>query len=115
MIKSEKKRIKCSIFGRERVSEAIGQNLQVLPFITEGKHAEADYKTRLQEIVQQNPEEKLSYVVEQETGPDHNKHFVVAVRFNSDCVARGEGRSKKMAEQHAAREALKLLGVIKEK
>ena len=69
----------------------------------------------LQEIVQQNPEEKLSYVVEQETGPDHNKHFVVAVRFNSDCVARGEGRSKKMAEQHAAREALKLLGVIKEK
>ena len=41
----------------------------ILPFITEGKHAEADYKTRLQEIVQQNPEEKLSYVVEQETGP----------------------------------------------
>ena len=40
---------------------------------------------------------------------------MVAVRFNSDCVARGEGRSKKMAEQHAAREALKLLGVIKEK
>ena len=87
----------------------------ILPFITEGKHAEADYKTRLQEIDQQNPEEKLSYVVEQETGPDHDKHFVVAVRFNSDCIARGEGRSKKMAEQHAAREALKLLGVIKEK
>ena len=87
----------------------------ILPFITEGKHAEADYKTRLQEIVQQNPEERLSYVVEQETGPDHDKHFVVAVRFNSDCIARGEGRSKKMAEEHAAREALKLLGVIKEK
>lgn len=87
----------------------------ILPFITEGKHAEADYKTRLQEIVQQNPEEKLSYVVEQESGPDHDKHFVVAVRFNSDKVARGEGRSKKVAEQHAAREALKLLGVIKEK
>ncbi len=87
----------------------------VLPFITEGKQAEADYKTRLQEIVQQNPEEHLSYVVEQETGPDHDKHFIVAVRFNSDRVARGEGRSKKMAEQHAAREALKLLGVIKEK
>ena len=40
-----------------------------LPFITEGKHAEADYKTRLQEIVQQNPEERLSYVVEKETAP----------------------------------------------
>ena len=85
-----------------------------LPFITEGKHAEADYKTRLQEIVQQNPEERLSYVVESESGPDHDKHFVVAVRFNSDRVARGEGRSKKAAEQHAAKEALKLLGVIKE-
>ena len=87
----------------------------VLPFITEGKYAEADYKTRLQEIVQQNPEERLSYVVESESGPDHDKHFVVAVRFNSDRVARGEGRSKKAAEQHAAKEALKLLGVIKEK
>ena len=87
----------------------------ILPFITEGKHAEADYKTRLQEIVQQNPEERLSYVVESESGPDHDKHFVVAVRFNSDRVARGEGRSKKAAEQSAAKEALKLLGVIKEK
>ena len=38
----------------------------ILPFITEGKHAEADYKTLLQEIVQQNPEERLSYVVESE-------------------------------------------------
>ena len=47
--------------------------------------------------------------------PDHDKHFVVAVRFNSDRVARGEGRSKKAAEQCAAKEALKLLGVIKEK
>ena len=74
-----------------------------------------DYKTRLQEIVQQNPEERLSYVVESESGPDHDKHFVVAVRFNSDRVARGEGRSKKAAEQCAAKEALKLLGVIKEK
>ena len=45
----------------------------------------------------------------------HDKHFVVAVRFNSDRVARGEGRSKKAAEQCAAREALKLLGVLKER
>jgi ribonuclease-3 len=66
-------------------------------------------------MVQQNPEERLSYVVESESGPDHDKHFVVAVRFNSDRVARGEGRSKKAAEQCAAKEALKLLGVIKEK
>jgi ribonuclease-3 len=86
----------------------------ILPFITEGKHAEADYKTRLQEVVQANPEETLSYVLEQESGPDHDKHFIVAVHLNSNCVARGEGKSKKTAEQHAAREALKLMGLIKD-
>ena len=74
-----------------------------------------DYKTMLQEIVQKNKQETLEYRLAGQSGPDHDKHFVVAVRFNSDRVARGEGRSKKMAEQHAAREALKLLGVIKEK
>ena len=74
-----------------------------------------DYKTMLQEIVQKNKQETLEYRLAGQSGPDHDKHFVVAVRFNSDCIARGEGRSKKMAEQHAAREALKLLGVIKEK
>ncbi len=47
--------------------------------------------------------------------PTTTSTFVVAVRFNSDRVARGEGRSKKAAEQCAAKEALKLLGVIKEK
>ena len=74
-----------------------------------------DYKTVLQELVQRKKDQVLCYELIGESGPDHDKHFVVAVRFNSDKVARGEGRSKKMAEQHAAREALKLLGVIKEK
>ena len=83
----------------------------ILPFVTEGKTAEADYKTQLQEVVQQNPEEKLTYVLESETGPDHDKHFVVAVHLNSNCFAHGEGRSKKQAEQHAAREALRLMGL----
>ena len=83
----------------------------ILPFVTEGKTAEADYKTQLQEVVQQNPEERLTYVVESESGPDHDKHFVVAVHLNSNCFARGEGRSKKQAEQHAAHEALRLMGL----
>ena len=74
-----------------------------------------DYKTKLQELVQQKKNQVLTYELTAESGPDHDKHFVVAVRFNSDRVARGEGRSKKAAEQHAAKEALKLLGVIKEK
>ncbi len=84
----------------------------ILPFITEGKTAEDDYKTRLQEVIQQNPEEKLRYEVESESGPDHNKHFVVAVYLNSNCIARGEGRSKKAAEQQAARSALCLMGLV---
>lgn len=83
----------------------------IMPFITEGKTAEEDYKTRLQEVIQQNPEEKLHYEVESENGPDHDKKFVVAVYLNSNRMAAGEGRSKKAAEQQAAKEALRLMGL----
>lgn len=69
-----------------------------------------DYKTRLQEIVQKNPEEKISYVLTGESGPDHDKHFTVEVHLNSNIVGKGGGRSKKEAEQQAAREALELMG-----
>lgn len=69
-----------------------------------------DYKTSLQEIVQQNPNEKLEYVLVDESGPDHNKHFVVEVHLNSNVIGKGGGRSKKDAEQQAAREALELMG-----
>ena len=69
-----------------------------------------DYKTTLQEIVQQNTEEKLEYVLTGESGPDHSKQFVVEVHLNSNVIGTGRGRSKKEAEQQAAREALKLMG-----
>ncbi len=69
-----------------------------------------DYKTTLQEIVQQNPEERLQYVTTGESGPDHDKHFTVEVHLNSNVIGKGGGRSKKEAEQQAAREALRLLG-----
>lgn len=69
-----------------------------------------DYKTALQEIIQQNPEEHLEYVLIGESGPDHNKHFVVEVHLNSNVIGKGGGRSKKEAEQQAAREALELMG-----
>lgn len=69
-----------------------------------------DYKTDLQEIVQKNPEETIEYVLVKEVGPDHNKKFTVEVRINSNAVGIGTGRSKKEAEQHAAREALALMG-----
>lgn len=66
-----------------------------------------DYKTTLQEIIQQNPEEELEYVLTDESGPDHDKSFTVEVHLNSNVIGRGTGRSKKLAEQAAAREALR--------
>ena len=70
-----------------------------------------DYKTQLQEVIQKNPEEKLTYVLVDETGPDHNKSFSVEVHLNSNVIGRGTGRSKKLAEQEAAKEALALMGL----
>lgn len=74
------------------------------------KHPAQDYKTTLQEIIQKNPGELLEYVLVGESGPDHNKHFVVEVHLNSNVIGKGGGRSKKQAEQQAAREALELMG-----
>lgn len=69
-----------------------------------------DYKTMLQEIIQKNPEERVEYVLADQTGPDHDRKFVVQVRLNSNVIGTGEGHSKKQAEQAAACEALRLMG-----
>lgn len=85
-----------------------------LPYIINGdKQTEdfVDYKTELQEIVQKNPGEALSYVLVEESGPAHNRHFTVEVHLNSNCIGIGEGSSKKKAEQEAARKALLLMGI----
>lgn len=83
----------------------------VMTAVEEKKITFKDYKTQLQEIIQKNPEEKLSYVLSGESGPDHNKHFEVEVHLNSNVIGKGEGRTKKQAEQEAAREALALMGL----
>ena len=70
-----------------------------------------DYKTKLQEIIQKNPEESVEYVHVGESGPDHDKRFTVEVHLNSNVIGRGVGKSKKLAEQEAAREALTLMGI----
>ena len=64
----------------------------------------------MQEVIQKNPEEKIEYALIGEEGPDHNKRFVVEVRLNSQVIGKGKGRSKKEAEQLAAKEALELMG-----
>ncbi|MCC8073828.1 MAG: ribonuclease III, partial [Clostridiales bacterium] len=70
-----------------------------------------DYKTVLQEVVQQNPDENVNYVLVGESGPDHDKTFEVEVHLNSNVIGRGKGKSKKSAEQEAAKEALNLMGL----
>lgn len=70
----------------------------------------SDHKTILQEIIQKNPEEKVEYKLVEQSGPDHNKAFKVQVRLNSNVIGTGIGRSKKEAEQMAAKEALELMG-----
>ena len=88
----------------------------ILPFLsreaekaikTEGT---SDYKTALQEIIQKNKEETLTYRLFDETGPDHDKCFEVELLINSNIIAKGVGKSKRQAEQDAARQALELMG-----
>lgn len=65
-----------------------------------------DFKTQLQELVQQNGEQHILYNVIDETGPDHNKTFITEVRINNSITGQGKGRSKKESEQNAAKDAL---------
>lgn len=65
-----------------------------------------DYKTNLQEILQRNGSGEISYKTVSEMGPDHDKSFVVEVYYDGKIMGRGRGKSKKEAEQGAAREAV---------
>ena len=69
----------------------------------------ADYKTQLQELVQQKKNQVLSYALVGQSGPDHDKQFEVEVALNGTVVGKGTGRSKKRAEQDAARTAIEKL------
>jgi len=69
----------------------------------------ADYKTALQELVQQKKNQTISYVLVGESGPDHDKKFDVEVKLNGTVVGTGYGSSKKRAEQMAARAAIEKL------
>ena len=69
----------------------------------------ADYKTKLQELVQQKKNQVLSYRLAGQSGPDHDKQFDVEVSLNGSVVGSGSGSSKKRAEQMAARSAIEKL------
>ena len=79
----------------------------ILNGLAEGEiHHVEDYKTELQERVQRRAGQTLSYTVCAESGPDHNKTFTMAVLLNGSEIGHGTGRTKKEAEQSAARCAL---------
>lgn len=75
----------------------------------DAEHRSADYKTALQELVQRQSDQHIRYELIGESGPDHNKRFTFRVCVNGVSVGEGSGRSKKEAEQMAAREALEAL------
>lgn len=89
----------------------------ILPFIVDevevasNDHMAYDYKTSLQQFVQANGKDKIQYVLVNEYGPDHQKIFEIEVRLNSNVVGKGVGKTKREAEQFAAKEALDLFGV----
>ena len=68
-----------------------------------------DYKTALQELVQRQADQVLTYHMIGEAGPDHDKTFQAEVQLNGQPVGTGTGHSKKEAEQAAARAALEAL------
>lgn len=68
---------------------------------------ETDFKSRLQEMIQKRYKTPPEYRVVAESGPDHDKTFRIEVRIKKKSLGRGEGKSKKEAEQAAAKEALK--------
>ena len=88
--------------------ESFIERMILSPESIEAHHA-ADYKTELQELVQQKPDQLLRYIAAGESGPDHNKLFLSEVSLNGEIIGSGSGKTKKEAEQAAAREALKKL------
>ncbi len=85
----------------------------ILPSLIRGgeNFRQHDYKTVLQEVIQKNPGEALKYVIADDFGPEHEKTFVCHLYLNSNRISEGRGRSKKAAEQEAAKEALELMGM----
>ncbi len=74
--------------------------------VKRGKYIIVDYKTRLQEKLQVNGAANIRYNMLEELGPDHDKTFVVQLAVNGRPVSTGRGKSKKQAEQNAAKAML---------
>jgi ribonuclease-3 len=93
--------------GLEKAIEFIKVKLApIIKNVVNNRGLSTDYKTQLQEFVQQKSENPLEYTIIDETGPDHSKNFEAGVKFQGEIWGTGKGRTKKDAEQAAARNAL---------
>ena len=98
----------CYLDGGMAAAEGVIHRF-ILCNVPVGKLHNADYKTALQELVQQKKNQVLSYALVGESGPDHDKEFFVEVSLNGQVIGRGSGSSKKRAEQSAAHAAIEAL------
>ena len=90
--------------GIEAVRDFLYQTM--IPKVEAGDFEQVtDYKTKLQELLQANGDVEILYQVMSETGPAHAKNFEISVSVDGRLVGRGQGRSKKLAEQEAAKNA----------
>ena len=92
--------------GLENVEKFIVENLKDEIKIATKNVGIKDHKTVLQEKLQEHGNVEIKYEIISETGPDHNKTFVAQVKLNGKVLADGVGKTKKQAEQEAARKAL---------
>ena len=98
---------------RDSVLQILGWTFGIL-LILQGvelgeAHRSADYKTELQELVQRRADQHIAYELIGESGPDHMKRFQASVSCDGNEIGTGEGKTKKEAEQMAARAALDAL------
>ena len=98
----------CDLDGGMEAAKAFISRF-VLVNVPVSRLTNADYKTALQELVQQKRNQVLTYTMVGESGPDHDKRFEVELTLNGQVVGHGIGSSKKRAEQDAARNAMEAL------
>lgn len=100
----------------DSANEGVCRNLVISLFEAEINSAstqrKTDYKTMLQQLIEQDGTAELEYKIAEESGPDHDKTFTVVAFINNNEVGRGTASTKKNAEMKAARAALELFGVV---
>lgn len=92
--------------GWEAAQDYVARQLAAEVQLVQRTHVMRDYKTTLQEHVQQKRHASVAYELVDESGPDHDKRFTTRVLIDGQPMGEGTGRSKKEAEQQAAAAAL---------